>query len=140
VLYVATRYRVYALGQCPDDTCDDGMALAGFNETVPVPSGMPPRAPSGYTIYPGCRRSTTAIVTTVGEPLKATGDAVIAAAGPIKTNGGYVGGGCIDANAAIIRVNTAADAVEASVRFGEWLVKSHQRGEVDVVVEPAHVY
>lgn len=80
-LYVGTDKRLYALGQCADESCpDDGSTVPAVNLDAPAPpkwasskpakpKPTPPHheAHDGYDIYPGCRPGTTAIVRTEGD-------------------------------------------------------------------------
>jgi outer membrane protein assembly factor BamB len=160
-LYVAANHRIYALGECDSDACeDDGTTLAAIgSRPAPVARVQPPAprpAPrnaephDGFTIYPSCRPDVTAVVSTGGAPFAWVVDAsasakstvaretfrgnALGAAGAIRSHASGFGGGCVD-RAMEISVYPGQDVEAAALRLGAWLVQTGQRGEIDLVVE-----
>jgi hypothetical protein len=159
-LYVLTARKLYALGECPTDHCGDeatpGLEPAPTPHVTaqvtykPLPKHAEPHA--GFAVYPDCRATTTAIVTTEGDDFEwyTVRDPSPQAkrardrfrGGPLGVSGlnahsnGF-GVSCVEPRGAFtIFVVPGQDIAAAAKRIGEWLVAQHLRGEVDIVVEP----
>jgi hypothetical protein len=168
-LYVATWKRLYALGECTSLPCsDDGSTTAAINHPPPPP--RPPPMPlamrpvptkreahEGYDVYPGCRRATTAIVTTRGDDFpwyaQGVGDMKMrvlhekfrgSAEGLTRLRSHSTGFGmsCVEPRGAFhITVYPGEDVAAGAIRVGEWMVEENLRGEIDIdVSEPAVLY
>ena len=161
LLYVVTQRRVYAIGECTKDSCeDDGSALPARYGPPPEPArptiAIPPkpipatREPyDGYTVYPGCRPNTTAIVSSTGvEPGWVSADRetakisaereefrtrAIGAAGLNPYATGF-GASCVERAAFVMAIAPGQDVATAARRVGQWLVDADVRAEIDIVV------
>jgi hypothetical protein len=167
LLYVAAGNRVYALGECTKEACEDDGSSLPANGPPGSPPAVVPRAPKppssvvakpeptrrekhdGYTIYPECRPSTTAVVSQTGtafswldgdESVKARAERerfrgrALGAAGPIRSHASGFGVACVERGAFSIMVLPGEDVAAAAKRIGEWLVKEGLRGEIDIIV------
>jgi hypothetical protein len=168
-LYVATWKRLYALGECTSPPCsDDGSTTAAINHPPPpprpppMPLAMKPvptkrEAHEGYDVYPGCRRATTAIVTTRGDDFpwyaQGVGDMKMrvlhekfrgSAEGRTRLRSHSTGFSmsCVEPRGAFhITVYPGEDVAAGAIRVGEWMVEENLRGEIDIdVSEPAVLY
>ena len=164
LLYAAAGKRLYAITSCAAATCDDdGSTVPAINRPNSGRHDLPPDPPvarpavpggmqhQGYAVYEGCHPQTTAIVSDEGDDFpwyRVRGNSVravatreefrgraLGAAGDVHWHASGFGLSCVDPRGAFVIFVLPGQPLDAAARrIGEWLVREHLRGEIDLYV------